>query len=74
MNNESVITMAAADTEVLAGAEKAGGNNKLAADKHTQQSTLSGDGNGGRNCVGDNDGNDKDYNDDDGGGGKENQQ
>jgi hypothetical protein len=34
------------------GGGKAGDNDKSAAKGHTQQSTLSGDGNGGSNCDG----------------------
>ncbi len=53
MNNESVITMAAAKTEASVGrGRKAGDKDKLAAKGHTQQSTLSGNGNGGSNCDG----------------------
>ncbi len=47
---------------------QAGGNDKLAADRHTQQSTLSRNGNGGSNCDGDGDGNVDGYVDDNGSG------
>jgi hypothetical protein len=53
MNDELVITMAAAKTEGVDGGGKAGDNDKLAADEHTKQSTLSGNGNGSSNCEGD---------------------
>ena len=45
--------MAATETEASGGGgKKAGGNKKLVADGYTQQSTLSGEGNGGSNCDG----------------------
>ncbi len=52
MNIESVITMAAAKNRGVGGGRKAGDNDKVAADRQTQQSILSGDGNGGSNCDG----------------------
>ena len=70
--NMSATLSAKCKNRGVGGGGEAGGNNKLAADRHTQKSTLKGDGNGGRNCDGNVDGNlDVDgYVDDDGGSGK----
>ena len=53
MNDELVITMAAAKTEAPAGAEKLVTTTSRQQTEHTQESTLSSNGNGGSNCDGD---------------------